>query len=99
MNDSESDETMNFQWSSRKKNVTEKDVFEDVTWKFEDLVNKLEVRHREDGPDIPKGSFVTQNMPDQMIETQYHPRFGKCHTYSVSNQWREWGVGSISIWM
>ena len=99
MNDSESDETMNFQWSSRKKNVTEKDLFEDVTWKFEDLVKKIEVRHREDGPDIPRRSEVTQNMPDQMIEIQYHPSFGKCHTYSVSNQWREWGVGSISIWM
>ena len=99
MNDLENNETMNFQWSSRKKNVSEKDVFEDVTWKFEDLVKKIEVRHREDGPDIPLRSEVTQNMPDQMIEIQYHPSFGKCHTYSISNQWREWGVGSISIWM
>ena len=99
MNDSESDETMNFQWSSRKKNVTEKDVFEDVTWKFEDLVKKIEVRHREDGPVIPRNSDAMQNMQDQMIEIQYHPSFGKCHTYSVSDKWREWGVGSITIWM
>ena len=87
-----------FRWASRKNQVSEKEVYDDVTWKFENLIRKLEVRHRYDGPNIPKNSEMPINIQSKEIKTQHNPSLGRCYTFSMPEQWKQWGVGSIQIW-
>ena len=81
------------------RQVAENKVYEDVTWKYEDLVKKLEVKHRYDRPGIPKSSVVTKEMRKRVIKTQHHPTWGKCYTFSMEDKWQQWGVSSIQIWV
>ena len=84
---------------SRTTNVSEKQVYDDVTWKFEDLITKFKVRHREDGPNIPKNTEVTMKSHPEQIQTQNHPFLGKCYTFNLDYDLKQWGVGSIEIWV
>ena len=84
---------------SRNKNVSEKQVYDDVTWKFEDLITKFKVRHREDGPNIPQNTEVTMKSHPERIQTQNHPFLGKCYTFNLDYDLKQWGVGSIEIWV
>ena len=84
---------------SRTTNVSEKQVFDDVTWKFEDLITKFKVRHGEDGPNIPQNTEVTMKSHPERIQTQNHPFLGKCYTFNLDYDLKQWGVGSIEIWV
>ena len=84
---------------SRNTNVSEKQVYDDVTWKFEDLITKFKVRHREDGPNIPQNTEVTMKSHPERIQTQNHPFLGKCYTFNLDYNLKQWGVGSIEIWV
>ena len=83
---------------SRTTNVSGKQVYDDVTWKFEDLIKLIEVRHREDGPNIPQRTEVTKKSHPERIQTQHHPLLGKCYTFNLDYDLKQWGIGSIDIW-
>ena len=83
---------------SRNKNVSEKQVYDDVNWKFEDLIKLIKVRHREDGPNIPQNTEVTEKSHPERIQTRHHPFLGKCYTFNLDYDLKQWGIGSIDVW-
>ena len=96
---SDVNDSMKFRWASRKKQAAEYEVYDDVTWKFEDLVRKLVVRFKYDRPGIPKSTEVTKEIQRRAIKIQHHHTWGKCYTFSINDQWKQWGVSSILIWV
>ena len=84
---------------SRNKTYSENQVYDDVTWKFEDLIKLINVRHREDGPDIPQNTEITQKSHPERIQTQHHPFLGKCYSFNLDYDLKRWGVGSLDIWV
>ena len=93
------DDKIQLRWASKNRSVSEKDVYDDVTWKFEDLVKKLEVRHRQVGPNAKRNTEVNTKMQQRVIKTQHHPAWGKCYTFSIDYDLAHRGVGSLQIWV
>ena len=93
-------------WSSRTKNISEAQLFNDITYKYEDIVYKIELRHfaTEASRNFERSSTIFNSNGDKDIKTstiteQRFRNSGKCYTFSPNKEMRNKGISHISIWL
>ena len=86
-------------WNSRTKNISAKQLFEDITFSFEEVVERIELHHTKEGENVTKSTVIKLPHHQSMIQTQYYYMFGKCYTLSLNNEIKKLGIRSISVWM
>ena len=85
-------------WKGNDTNVTEQDIFNMASYKFEDIVSSFKIRTvktNENGKYSTHLNF-THTLPQSMKE-QRHRGFGKCYTFIARNDTKELGVYYITI--
>ena len=92
-------------WSSRTKNITESKLFQDITYEFEDIVYKIELRHfaTEASRNFERsGTIFNSNDKDiksTTITEQRSRNSGRCYTFSPNEDMKTKGISHISIWL
>ena len=86
-------------WNSRTKNISASQLYEDLTFSFGELIDKLEVHHTKDTRNASKSTIIELPSQKSMIQTQHHFRSGKCYTFNPNDEIRSLGIGVISAWM
>jgi len=94
----------NLTWSSKLDNVTETELFDAVTQRFEDLINSTLIRFFKADKN---GKFIVDLKHDSKdeifrhleITTQYHRKFGKCYSIRPVKEYRELGIYYIKFMM
>ena len=86
-------------WNSRTKNISGQQLYEDITYSFEELIERLEVHHTKDTKNASKSTVIELPLHKSMIQTQHIFRHGKCYTFSPNDEIRSQGIEAISVWM
>ena len=92
-------------WSSRAKNITEAQLFNDITYEFEDIIYKIELRHfaTKASKNFERSSTIfnsrNKNIKAATIAEQRSRNSGRCYTFSPSEDMRNKGISHVSIWL
>ena len=89
-------------FSSRKENISDQQLFDEISWSFEDLVDIIEIRHFEGDPTkgkIPNTKLKSsdKSFTKSMIREQRTYLKGKCYTFSPDATIRKKGISLMSI--
>ena len=89
-------------FSSRKQNISDQKLFDEISWTFEELVELIEIRHFEGDPTKGKTPNTYLKASDKsftksMIREQRTYLKGKCFTFSPDSAIRKKGISLISI--
>ena len=89
-------------FSSRKKNITDQELFDEISYSFEELVEVIEIRHFEGDPTKGKtpNTFLKSSdtsFTKSMIREQRTYLKGKCFTFSPDLVLRKKGISLVSI--
>ena len=89
-------------FSSRTKNITDQQLFDEISYTFEDLVDSLEIRHFVGDPTKGKTpntllKSLDRSFTNSMIREQRTYLKGKCFTFSPDDDIRKKGISQISI--
>ena len=84
-------------WSSKLNNVTETELFDAVTQKFEDLIYSTRIRFFKADTDGKSRVDFTHDNKNEIfrhleIVRQYHRKFGKCYSIRPVKKYRELGI-------
>ena len=90
------------QFSSRKKNISDQQLFDEISYSFEELVELIEIRHFEGDPTKGKTPNTILRSSDRsftrsMIREQRTYLKGKCFTFSPDDAIRKKGISLVSI--
>ena len=86
-------------WNSRTKNISASQLYEDLTYSFDELIERLEAYHTKDTKNGSKSTVIELPSQRSMIQTQHHFRHGKCYTFSPNDEIKSFGIEAISAWM
>lgn len=86
-------------WNSRSKNISATQLYEDLIYSFEELIERLEVHHPKDTKNASKSTVIELQSQKSMIQIQHHFRHGKCYTFSPNDEIRSLGIKAILAWM
>ena len=94
----------NLTWSSKLNNVTETELFDAVTQRFEDLIYSTRIRFFKADKDGKWSVGFKHDNKDEIfkhleITTQYHRKFGKCYSIRPVKEYRELGIYYITFMM
>ena len=88
-------------FSSRKKNISDQKLFDEISWSFEELVKVIEIRHFEGDPTKGKTPNTFLKSSDKSftksIREQRTYLKGKCFTFTPDVSIRKKGISLISI--
>ena len=89
-------------FSSRKKNISDQKLFDEISYSFEELVKVIEIRHFEGDPTKGKTPNTFLKSSDKsftrtMIREQRTYIKGKCFTFSPDVAIKKKGISLISI--
>ena len=92
----------NLTWSSKLNNVSEKQLFDAVTQRFEDLINSTHIRLFKAGKDGRWNVIFDHLYEDEIfkhleIVDQYHRKFGKCYSIRPVKKYRDLGIYYIKL--
>ena len=92
----------NLSWSSLAQNITEQKLFDDVTQRYEDIINSTRIRYFK--PDEIGSSSVTFYNENSTIiynnvevTEQRHRLFGKCYSIRPVEKYRVLGIYYIKF--
>ena len=86
-------------WNSRTNNISAQQLYEDATYSFEEMIEKIQIHHTNGNDENQKSTVITMPSHKSMIQMQHYNKFGKCYTFNPSNELKNLGIGSISTWM
>lgn len=87
-------------WSSITSSISEQQLFDDVTYKFSEIVSDLKIRHvwADTWDAVQPTSYITnintKDINQSLIVEQRLRDFGKCYTFSPSDDMRK-NIGAI----
>ena len=92
----------NLTWSSKFNNVTEKELFDAVTQRFEDFINSTHIRFFKAGKDGRWSVIFDYLNKDEILKhlelvEQYHRKFGKCYSMRPVKKYRDLGIYYIKF--
>ena len=86
-------------WNSMTKNISAQQLYEDATYSYEEMIEKIEIHHTRGNDNDPLSTVITIPKHQSMIQTQHYYIHGKCYTFNPSYEAKNLGIGSISAWM
>ena len=93
---------VNLNWSSKYDHVTEQELFNDVTQRYEDLIQSATIRFFK--ADQNGRSSVTVHYNDSLnvvkhfdVAEQRHRKFGKCYSMRPTKKHRKLGMYRIKF--
>ena len=92
----------NTNWSSRVDNISEKELFDDVTLRYEDIINRTTIRtFKSDEGGICRKSIYNDNATiihnNLEVTEQRHRKFGKCYSIRPGRKDRSLGIYYIKF--
>ena len=89
-------------FTSRKKNISDQKLFDEISYSFEELVKVIEIRHFEGDPTKGKTPNTFLKSSDKsfewsMIREQRTYLKGKCFTFSPDVAIKRKGISLVSI--
>ena len=89
-------------FSSRKKNISDQQLLDEISYSFKELVSLIEIRHFAGDPSKGKVPNTLLKSMDEawqksMIQEQRMYIKGKCFTFSPDDSIREKGIATLSI--
>ena len=81
-------------WSSNDTNVSEEELFDEVAYRFDDIVKLFFVRmvHVNESTDSSSYSLNVSQKSNRMISDARHRNWGKCYTFSPDDDTRGYGI-------
>ena len=89
-------------FSSRTENITDQQLFDEISYTFDDLVDSLEIRHFVGDPTKGKTpntllKSLDRSFKNSMIREQRTYLKGKCFTFSPDVAIKKKGISLVSI--
>ena len=86
-------------WNSKTKNISAQQLYDDATYSYEEMIEKIEIQHTRGNDNDPLSTVITIPKHQSMIQMQHYWIYGKCYTFNPSNELKSLGIRSISAWM
>ena len=85
-------------WNSKTKNISAKQLFEDLTFPIEEVLERIEVHHTKKAQSKDQRTVIEFPTSRSMIQTQYYYISGKCYTFNPDDAMKQLGIESIAVW-
>ena len=84
-------------WTSSNKNVSDRQLFEQATYSFRDIVNSISVRSIFEDENGEINERLDVSVLTKSVIEQRHRAFGRCYTYSPHKHMIDTGIYYIKI--
>ena len=86
-------------WSSNDTSVTEETLFQNATYKLDEIVQKIYIRYIQANDDGKTNTLISVDGTSDSFKEQRHRGFGRCYTLHPDKTIRNQGVYYLKAYL